>query len=65
MLRFWVQSHTPHSTPWQRPLQDRAHLVQVLKPGWQVVPNHLHGFEGGLIEVGGLPIHHLDHHYAQ
>ena len=27
--------------------------------------DHLHGFEGWLIEVRGLPIHHLDHHHPQ
>lgn len=42
-----------------------VHLVQVLQSGWQVVPDHLHGFERWLIEVGGLPIYHLDHHHPQ
>lgn len=39
--------------------------MQVLQSGRQIVPNHLHGFEGWLIEVGGLPVHHLNHHHPQ
>jgi hypothetical protein len=42
-----------------------AYLVQVLQSGREVVPDHLHSFEGWLVEVRGLPIHHLDHHHPQ
>lgn len=63
-------NHTPAlSVPGQwaapSPPTRRTHLVQVLQSGWQVVADHLHGFEGWLVEVGGLPIHHLDHHHPQ
>ena len=42
-----------------------ADLVEVLELGRQVVPDHLHGFEGRLVEVGRLAVHHLYHHDAQ
>ena len=40
-------------------------LVQVLELGRLVVPDHLHGFERRLVEVGRLAVHHLNHHDAQ
>lgn len=62
----WAVPSPTHVWSPPRPLPaGGAHLVQVLQSGWQVVPDHLHGFEGWLIEVRGLPIHHLDHHHPQ
>ena len=42
-----------------------ADLVEVLELGGKVVPDHLHGFEWRLVEVGRLAVHHLYHHDAQ
>ena len=40
-------------------------LVGFLEPGGQVVPYPPHGLKGWLVEVGGLTIHHLNHHDPQ
>lgn len=40
-------------------------LVRILQLGRGTVPEPLHGLHGGVAEVGGLSIHHLNHHDAQ
>lgn len=42
-----------------------SYLVGVFQLGGQVVADHFHGFEGGLVEIRGFPVHHLDHHHPQ
>lgn len=42
-----------------------ADLVHVLHAGREVVPDAAHGLQRRLVEVGGFPIDHLDHHDAQ
>lgn len=51
-----VQTPDPHGKP---------HLVHILHTGREVVPDAAHGLQRRLVEVGGFPIDHLDHHDAQ